>query len=40
LSEKEPLANLKDGILTLSFDLIKSTSETNTKTKKLKITEG
>jgi len=40
LSEKEPLANLKDGILTLSFDLIKSTTETNTKTKKLKITEG
>jgi len=40
LSEKEPLANLKDGILTLTFDLIKSTTETNTKTKKLKITEG
>lgn len=37
LSEKEPIANLKDGILTLTFELIKLTQETNNKTKKLKI---
>jgi HSP20 family molecular chaperone IbpA len=39
LSDKEPVANLKDGILTLTFELIQSSSETNNKTKRLKINE-
>lgn len=40
LSDKEPIASLKDGILTLTFELIKSMPETNNKTKRLKIKEG
>lgn len=37
LSDKEPITSLKDGILTLTFELIKTKSEINSKTKKLKI---
>lgn len=36
LSEKEPLVNLKDGILTVTFELV-SQPQNNSKTKKLKI---
>ena len=36
LSEKEPLVNLKDGILTVTFELA-SQPQNNSKTKKLKI---
>ena len=40
LNDKEPTANLKDGILTLTFELIKSNPEVSNKTKRLKIKEG
>lgn len=40
LSEKEPTTTLKDGILTISFELQKQTSVNDTKTKKLKINQG
>lgn len=41
LSDKDPVSTLKDGILTLSFELLKKNTTTeNNKVKKLKITEG
>lgn len=40
LSDKDPVSTLKDGILTLSFELAKNTQQENNKTKKLRITEG
>lgn len=39
LSDKEPISTLKDGILTLTFELSKSIQVDN-KTKKLKINQG
>lgn len=40
LSEKEPTSTLKDGILTLTFELAKNTQPENSKVKKLKINQG
>jgi len=40
LTEKDPVSSLKDGILTLSFELAKNNATENSKVKKLKITEG
>lgn len=40
ISEKEPISKLKDGILTLTFELEKTSNKENSKVKKLKVTEG
>lgn len=40
LSEKDPVSTLKDGILTLSFELTKNATAENHKVKKLKVSEG
>lgn len=40
LSEKDPTTTLKDGILTISFDLQKQALVNDNKTKKLKINQG
>lgn len=40
LTKTDPLSTLKDGILTLTFDLLKDTEPQNNKVKKLKIVEG
>lgn len=40
LSDKEPVSTLKDGILTLTFELSKSIQADNNKVKKLKINQG
>lgn len=40
LVNKEPIANLKDGILTLTFELLKKNQKENNKIKRLKINEG
>lgn len=40
LSEKDPVSTLKDGILTLSFELTKNAAVENHKVKKLKVSEG
>jgi len=37
LTNKDPTVNLKDGILTLTFELLHDTKQNSTKTKKLKI---
>lgn len=37
LSKKEPSTNLKDGILTITFDLLNNNEQADSKTKKLKI---
>lgn len=39
LSKKDPVTTLKDGILTISFELLQTTQRTENKTKKLKINE-
>jgi HSP20 family molecular chaperone IbpA len=39
LSDKDPVSSLKDGILTISFQLLNKTEKPDNKTKKLKITE-
>lgn len=40
LSDKDPVSTLKDGILTLHFELAKTATKENHKVKKLKINEG
>lgn len=40
LSDKDPISSLKDGILTLSFELAKNIQQENNKVKKLRVTEG
>jgi len=40
LSQKDPVSTLKDGILTLSFQLAKTNTPDNNKVKKLTILEG
>lgn len=40
LNDKDPVSTLKDGILTLNFELAKTTITENHKVKKLKINEG
>ena len=37
LNEKDPVVNLKDGILTLTFELLGGAKQSNSKIKKLKI---
>jgi len=39
LSDKDPVSSLKDGILTISFQLLNKTEKPDSKTRKLKITE-
>ncbi len=40
LLDKEPTTTLKDGILTITFGLLKTVEETKSKTKRLKIIDG
>lgn len=40
LSDKDPVSTLKDGILTLNFELAKTVPTENHKVKKLKINDG
>ena len=39
LAKKDPVTTLKDGILTVSFELLQTTPQTDNKTKRLKINE-
>lgn len=39
LSKKDPTTTLKDGILTVSFELLQTTQKTDNRTKRLKINE-